>query len=388
MRTLACGFVFAAMLALRSVSAAADPDADWKAIQQVIVAGQPLPGMRGDFGAMFDQRDRLARDLQPLLEAFYGAHPQDPRRWRAVQLMTQHAPTFIARRGPNFATKGMLDVELDTAAKSAHEAKVTRYETAMEQAGDVPREVLFSVRSRRLGNALRAAKEQPQQADLAALRAQYEAFAAKHPGTPFVLSFANIFMSVVEAADPGRVVGEWSAFTQSADERVRNLAREKVRAAGVLSTVAVLSFTAVDGRAVDLAQLRGKVVLIDFWATWCGPCVAELPNVKRVYAAYREKGFEVIGIALENAQLKPDDTPEQTAAKLAKAKKVLTDFAAKNAVPWPQHFDGKFWKNEISTKYAISSIPAMFLVDQEGNVVSMNARGELLEKEVKRLLKL
>ncbi|MEN9636069.1 MAG: hypothetical protein RL077_4473 [Verrucomicrobiota bacterium] len=149
-----------------------------------------------------------------------------------------------------------------------------------------------------------------------------------------------------------------------------------------------IAFTAVDGREVDLRKLRGKVVLVDFWATWCAPCIAELPNVKKVYADYHSKGFEVVGISLENGRLLPTDTPEQTTKKLAAAKKVLTDFTAKEAMPWPQHFDGKHWKNDISTKYDIGGIPAMFLLDQDGNVVSTNARGPALEAEVKRLLKL
>jgi thiol-disulfide isomerase/thioredoxin len=128
-----------------------------------------------------------------------------------------------------------------------------------------------------------------------------------------------------------------------------------------------MKFTAVDGREVDLAKMRGKVVLIDFWATWCGPCVAELPNVLKAYKELHPKGFEIVGISLDS------DKAE------------LEAFVKEQGMEWPQFFDGKGWKNEIATTYDIQSIPAMWLVDQKGMVVDTSARSDLEEKVAKLL---
>jgi thiol-disulfide isomerase/thioredoxin len=121
---------------------------------------------------------------------------------------------------------------------------------------------------------------------------------------------------------------------------------------------------------VDLAQLRGKVVLVDFWATWCGPCIRELPNVKEAYRRYHERGFEVIGISLDHA----------------KAREAVLKFVKVAELPWPQYYDGKGWANKWASAFAINSIPAAWLIDQNGRVVDKNARGEQLESEVKRML--
>ncbi len=129
----------------------------------------------------------------------------------------------------------------------------------------------------------------------------------------------------------------------------------------------VMKFKSLDGRDVDVNKLQGKVVLIDFWATWCGPCRAELPNVKAAYEKLHPKGFEIVGVSFD------------------KSKDSLQKFIEKEKMPWPQYFDGLFWDNKIGKKYGIEGIPTMWLVDKKGNLRNMEARGDLAAK-VEKLL--
>ncbi len=128
-----------------------------------------------------------------------------------------------------------------------------------------------------------------------------------------------------------------------------------------------LHFTAVDGTQVDISKMRGKVVLVDFWATWCGPCCEEAPNVVSAYKKLHDKGFEVIGISLDQD------------------KDALLTFTRQNGMVWPQFFDGKGWDNSISSSYGIEAIPAMWLVNKKGYVVSTDAE-DGLEDQVQKLL--
>jgi thiol-disulfide isomerase/thioredoxin len=129
---------------------------------------------------------------------------------------------------------------------------------------------------------------------------------------------------------------------------------------------------ATKGMTVSMKGLKGKVVVVDFWATWCGPCIAEMPKMKKLYAEYKDKGVEFIGVSL--------DQPKEKGG-LDKLKKYVAD----NDITWPQYYQGNYWQSEFSAGWGVNSIPCVFIVDQDGNLYSTEARGKL-EKLIPELL--
>ncbi len=143
----------------------------------------------------------------------------------------------------------------------------------------------------------------------------------------------------------------------------------KAQTVKVGDTASEIAEPSPDGDTIKLSSLRGKVVLVDFWASWCGPCRAFNPTLVRIYNKYKDKGFEIYGVSFDR--------------DLRKWKAAIKS----DKLNWIHVSDLKYWGSKVVEDYGVDLIPAAVLLDTNGKIIAVNPEGKQLEKKLKELLK-
>ena len=366
-------FVLLAFAGYMRAEGKASAEQDWAEVQSAAGAGP------GDLDRMsrreqieaFDRREERIR-LTNL--AFYRNYPADPRRWDAALTLLRHAPRFI---------KDWTDAGQPVRDEEAAAAwKLTQQEIGSDMTAaysSLPGRVRERLDARpifdEIGGLFRKL-ESGKSVDWAGLRRRVDAHLAKHPTEPGIAGIVSRFMGMFERAHTAtetRVA--WRALTLNPVVRESEMVAKRLEVIERETGKPMeLSFTAADGREVDLTKLRGKVVLIDFWATWCGPCIAAFPHMREMQARYQGKDVVLLGVtslqgfvidhkaADPKARKKDASTPE---AELA----MMTPWIKEMEVTWPIVVTKQ---NCFNPDFAVGGIPHMALIDPDGKVYLNN----------------
>lgn len=291
-------------------------------------------------------------------EAFLKAYPKDPRRHASKLIELQAGMQLSQIPGADPASrKSSADVqkELDAILAAPDATDAVKGEAAFGKTLMLT-ENLDDEKPETLGAFLKASDE----------------FLAKFGTHELAPQMRQAQFQAVSAFETPESDALLKKFSDDKDPQLAGAAKQALAQREtkkqLRSKPIELKFTTVDGKDFDLEKLRGKVVLVDFWASWCGPCISEMPNVVATYKKLHDKGFEIVGISLD----------EDKAAMEASMKKL--------GMTWPQYFDGKGWQNTISTSFGIKSIPAAWLIDKKGMLRETDLRGETLGAGVEKLL--
>ncbi|HWJ92373.1 MAG TPA: TlpA disulfide reductase family protein, partial [Flavisolibacter sp.] len=195
-------------------------------------------------------------------------------------------------------------------------------------------------------------------------------FIVDHPDAFASVYLLNSYSTTLDMSDLESLYASLSPKykdTRSGQSVAKGIEARKITAIG--KTAPDFMQPDTSGNTVKLTDLRGKYVLVDFWASWCGPCRAENPNLVKTFTRYKDKGFTVLGVSL--------DQPGKKDASLAAIHK--------DGLTWTQVSDLKFWDNEAAVLYGIKAIPSNLLLDPQGKIIAKDLRGEELAKKLSEL---
>lgn len=301
-------------------------------------------------------------------ERLLADHATDPRRLDAVLAM------FSAQRS--------FDGADADARRLGWERRCGEFRAMVMAAADAPLPVIESVmlldtiRATRGRGAAPDVERAAQNAGFLAMRAP----AAKNRGT-----VEGLHLDALRRTDEAAADRLLQRLATDANPVVADMAKLKLGVLALKSGPVELKFPDLEGREIDLAKYRGKVVLLDFWATWCVPCMAEMPNLKAVYGKYHDQGFEIIGITDDSLATDPLNIPK---GRFTVA--TLKQFLAKEGMVWPQLWDTRVQDppavKRLLRQFDVSSLPTAILLDKDGRIYTKDNHGEKLEANVKKLL--
>ncbi len=285
--------------------------------------------------------DQKIAQLRPAIDTFLKQYSKDPRHWD-VQLQR----IFFLKDAENISDQESTDTlkivaaAPDATANARHRARGVMLQNELEEID--PSKGLTPALETLMSDYEKDFPDDDSGKDLVALRVR-----------------------LLQASAPDKLAATLEALSRSPNKSSAEAAGSQL---ALLTQPIDLKFdSATDGKPVDLSKLRGKVVLLDFWATWCGPCMAKLPEIQKLNAKYKDKDFQLIGISLD-----------QDKAALLKTTK------ARN-MDWPEYFDGKGWESAVGTRFGVQSIPAAWLLDKQGLAHAVEREADL-DAEIAKLL--
>ena len=319
--------------------------------------------------------DGTPEELSKFIEGVLSKRPPDAQaRVKAIAAMKEAADKILAGKPSEVAAENAVKVKTMFAGTTEDlEALAGQLQKA-----DMPklvRQVRSAVFSRRLRDALQGSREEAGP-KIEKVIGQIKKFLAEGPLQPSDVDLAMSAGRMVEMIGNEKLAAETytgfaKLFAASDDQLVVGAAKRLegiVRRLTLIGSKIKVEGTILGGDKLDWpAFSKGKVVLVDFWATWCGPCVREIPNMKENYELYHDLGFEIVGISLDRSR-------EQ-----------LESFIEKREVPWTIIYNEES-PSPTPDYYGVTGIPTMILVGADGNVVSTRARGPQLRTELEKLL--